>query len=142
MLVAEDRVMHSRLSGMEMLVLCIIGQTNNAFIVAEGPDGLYMIDQHAAHERILYEEYVESAKQDTLRLQNLLQPFTLQLAAEDAEIRCNNLDKLSDLGFDMESFGGDSFIVCALPAIVDSADIELVLMSVVKHRSDDLYGVL
>jgi DNA mismatch repair protein MutL len=138
---AEARGMHGRLSGMEIPVLRVVGQTNNAFIVAEGSDGLYMIDQHAAHERILYEEYVEASKQDTLRSQMLLQPFNLHLAAEDAEILGNNLDKLSDLGFDIDSFGSDSFIVRALPAIVDSANIEQVLMSVVKHRGDDLHGV-
>lgn len=139
--VAESRDMHGRLSGMEIPALRVVGQTNNAFIVAEGPDGLYMIDQHAAHERILYEEYVEASKQDTFRSQMLLQPFNIHLAAEDAEILDNNLDKLSDLGFDIESFGGDSFIVRAVPALVDSANIEQVLMSVVKHRGDDLHGV-
>jgi len=124
-----------------MPILRVIGQTNNTYIVAEGPDGMYMIDQHAAHERILYEEYVESAKRDKLRSQMLLQPFNLHLAAEDAEILANNLDNLSDLGFDIESFGADSFIVRAVPAIVDSADIEQVLMGVVRHRGDDLHGV-
>ena len=139
--VVDDRVMYARLSGMEMPILRVIGQTNNTYIVAEGPDGMYMIDQHAAHERILYEEYVESAKRDKLRSQMLLQPFNLHLAAEDAEILANNLDNLSDLGFDIESFGADSFIVRAVPAIVDSADIEQVLMGVVRHRGDDLHGV-
>ena len=139
--VAEDQLINSRLSGMEMPVLRVIGQTNAAFIIAEGPDGVYMIDQHAAHERILYEEYVDAAKMDELRSQMLLQAFTVQLAAEDSETLSNNLDKLTTLGFDIEYFGNDSFIVRAVPAIVDSSDIEEVLMSIVKYRSDDLYGV-
>ena len=139
--VAEDQLINSRLSGMEMPVLRVIGQTNAAFIIAEGPDGVYMIDQHAAHERILYEEYVDAAKMDELRSQMLLQAFTVQLAAEDSEPLSNNLDKLTTLGFDIEYFGNDSFIVRAVPAIVDSSDIEEVLMSIVKYRSDDLYGV-
>ena len=124
-----------------MPVLRVIGQTNAAFIIAEGPDGVYMIDQHAAHERILYEEYVDAAKMDELRSQMLLQALTVQLAAEDSETLSNNLDKLTTLGFDIEYFGNDSFIVRAVPAIVDSSDIEEVLMSIVKYRSDDLYGV-
>ena len=139
--VAEDQLINSRLSGMEMPVLRVIGQTNAAFIIAEGPDGVYMIDQHAAHERILYEEYVDAAKMDELRSQMLLQALTVQLAAEDSETLSNNLDKLTTLGFDIEYFGNDSFIVRAVPAIVDSSDIEEVLMSIVKYRSDDLYGV-
>ena len=139
--VAEDQLINSRLSGMEMPVLRVIGQTNAAFIIAEGPDGVYMIDQHAAHERILYEEYVDAAKMDELRSQMLLQALTVQLAAEDSETLSNNLDKLTTLGFDIEYFGNDSFIVRAVPAIVNSSDIEKVLMSIVKYRSDDLYGV-
>ncbi len=139
--VPEDGLINSRLSGMEMPVLRVIGQTNAAFIVAEGPDGVYMIDQHAAHERILYEEYVDAAKMDKLRSQMLLQAFTLQLSAEDSEILSNNLDKLTTLGFDIDAFGNDSFIVRAVPAIVDSSDIEQVLMSIVKFRGDDLHGV-
>ena len=122
-------------------MLRVIGQTNNTFILAEGPDGMYMIDQHAAHERILYEEYVDAAKLDKLKAQMLLQAFTLQLAAEDAEILRNNLDKLLNLGFEIDSFGSDSFIVRAVPAIVDSPDIEQVFMSIVKDRSDDLHGI-
>ena len=137
----EDRLINSRMSGMELPVLRVIGQTNNTFILAEGPDGMYMIDQHAAHERILYEEYVDAAKLDKLKAQMLLQAFTLQLAAEDAEILRNNLDKLLNLGFEIDSFGSDSFIVRAVPAIVDSPDIEQVFMSIVKDRSDDLHGI-
>jgi DNA mismatch repair protein MutL len=138
---SEDRLIDSRMSGIGLPVLRVIGQTNNTFILAEGPDGMYMIDQHAAHERILYEEYVDAAKLDKLRSQMLLQAFTLQLAAEDAEILRNNLDKLLNLGFEIDSFGSDSFIVRAVPAIVDSSDIEQVLMSIVKYRSDDLHGI-
>jgi len=138
---SEDRLIDSRMSGMELPVLRVIGQTNNTFILAEGPDGMYMIDQHAAHERILYEEYVDAAKLDKLRSQMLLQAFTLQLAAEDAEILRNNLDKLLNLGFEIDSFGSDSFIVRAVPSIIDSSDIEQVLMSIVKYRSDDLHGI-
>ena len=106
---SEDRLIDSRMSGIGLPVLRVIGQTNNTFILAEGPDGMYMIDQHAAHERILYEEYVDAAKLDKLRSQMLLQAFTLQLAAEDADILRNNLDKLLNLGFEIDSFGSDSF---------------------------------
>tara|TARA_Y100000590_G_scaffold167277_1_gene191507 strand:+ start:3542 stop:5257 length:1716 start_codon:yes stop_codon:yes gene_type:complete len=139
--VTEDTLINSRLSGMEMPVLRVIGQTNATFILAEGPDGVYMIDQHAAHERILYEEYVDAAKMDKVRSQMLLQGFTLQLSAEDSEILSKNLDKLTSLGFDIDNFGNDSFIVRAVPAMVDLSDMEQFLMGIVKFRGDDIHGV-
>jgi DNA mismatch repair protein MutL len=97
----------------------VVGQAGAMYIIAEGPEGLYLIGQHAAHERILYEKFM--AERDagaTVARQELLEPLTLHVGRELTGLVARHLEDLQRVGFDIESFGGDTFLVRAVPAIL------------------------
>jgi len=95
----------------------VVGQLGNTYIISEGPDGLFLVDQHAAHERILYEQLGVSLEKGGLPVQPLLQPLPLEFsAAQRAEVEAI-LPLLSELGFDLEPFGEHALLIRAVPAI-------------------------
>ncbi len=115
-------------------LLRVVGQIGAAYIVAEGPAGLYLIDQHAAHERILYEQFMaEFARQQTIA-QYALAAQTVQVAPDEARLIEENLSLLSELGFDLESFGPNVFIIRSVPAMLAEGDPVEVVAGIV----DDL----
>ncbi|HBY46126.1 MAG TPA: DNA mismatch repair endonuclease MutL [Thermomicrobiales bacterium] len=97
-------------------VLRVLGQIASTFIIAEGPDGMYMIDQHAAHERIMYERLMADYVARSPDRQLLLEPATVDLAAPAWEMYRSCRDDLVALGFDLEEFGGTAILVRAVPA--------------------------
>lgn len=104
--------------GRKLPVLRVLGQIAGSFITAEGPDGLYLIDQHAAHERILYEKIMaEYASREPAR-QTLLEPTIVDLSAAQMAMLEECQDELRALGFEFEDFGQGAVVVRALPAIV------------------------
>ncbi|MBN1955037.1 MAG: DNA mismatch repair endonuclease MutL [Anaerolineae bacterium] len=111
--------------------LRVIGQVGAAFVVAEGPEGLYLIDQHAAHERVLYERMMAEREQG-LPSQGLLTPLTVDLSPEAAGLLEAHLDSLHRLGFVLEPFGGSTVLVRALPAVLTRARPAEVLPDVVE----------
>ncbi len=122
-------------------LLRVIGQVGAAYIVAEGADGLYLIDQHAAHELILYEAFMAAAQDAKVESQTLLQAATVVLDSEDAEGLRRQLDALGGLGFEVEPFGGDSFVVRALPAVLGAVTAEQALRGVVEQDNDDVHAL-
>ena len=90
-----------------------VGELYNAYLVAETKDALYIVDKHAAHERILYEDIKKSS---TVQSQALLMPEIVELSAADTALITENIDYLKGFGFDVEAFGDNSLIVRALPA--------------------------
>lgn len=99
-------------------ILRVIGQISAAYIVAEGPSGLYLIDQHAAHERILYEQFIEQQRAQQPIAQLTLEAQTIQLAATDARLIDENLDVLRQFGFVLEPFGPNTFVIRSVPALL------------------------
>ncbi len=95
--------------------LRVLGQVSQSYIITEGPDGVYMIDQHAAHERILLEKMVRQWRGQALPAQGLLEPVVVALPPDIYEAVEERLDALRQLSFDMEPFGAASFIVRAVP---------------------------
>ncbi len=98
--------------------LRVIGQVATMFIVTEGPDGIYLIDQHAAHERILYERMLAAWMQRSIVSQPLLEPQTVTLPLADAGYLEELLPTLRALGLDVEPFGAGTFLVRALPTFL------------------------
>ena len=103
-----------------MPLLRVVGQLGTMYIVAEGPDGMYLIDQHAAHERILYERLYAEHAQQRLAIQPLLEPLVLDLSPEQAGVAGGALETLAEWGLEIEPFGGGSFLLRSLPAVLNA----------------------
>ena len=117
--------------GHQLPPLRVVGQLGLTYIVAEGPGGMFLIDQHAAHERVLYEKYMAEKAQARIATQVLLEPLTVELMAEGAGLLEENLETLLALGFDVEPFGGNTALVRAIPAVLINDDIQAVFNEIV-----------
>jgi DNA mismatch repair protein MutL len=112
-------------------IMRVVGQVGAAYIIAEGPDGLYLIDQHAAHERILYEQLLAQWRQRQVASQGLVAPATVYLSPSQADLVEEHATLLGGLGFDVEPFGPGAFQVRAVPALLGRADPAAALSAVV-----------
>ncbi len=117
-------------------LLRLIGQVGLAYLVAEGPDGLYLIDQHAAHERVLFERFLKQ-RGDPIPAQALLEPVTIHLPPAAASLLQNQLAVLDQLGFQVEPFGPNTFRVRAIPALLTGADPQAAVRVVVEDFEED-----
>ena len=117
-------------------VLRVLGQMQSTYIVAEGPDGMYLIDQHAAHERVVFERVRAEAGSRSPQSQSLLEPATVQLTEDQAELAESHADQIAGLGFVVERFGEAAFLVRAVPALVDSTDPGKVFREVLDTMSE------
>jgi len=96
--------------------LNVIGQFHNTYILCEAPDGLILIDQHAAHERVFFEAFHKEAIEGQLASQILMITETVELTAEETAWLEDSLPLFSKLGFRLEPFGSSTFVVRAVPA--------------------------
>ena len=109
-----------------------LGQLNNSFIIMQGEKGLLVIDQHVAHERILYERFRESAKEKKIEVQNLLFPLTVEFSPAETELLIFHLDRLKQLGLELETFGKNEFLLRTVPAILKNIDNEKLLRDTIE----------
>ena len=93
----------------------IIGQLFDTYWLVEFHDQLYIIDQHAAHERVLYEKTLQSMKTREFTSQYLSPPIILNLSMQEEEVLKEHMDTFANIGFEIEAFGGDSYAVRAIP---------------------------
>jgi DNA mismatch repair protein MutL len=113
--------------------LKVIGQSMNTFIIAETAHGLVVIDQHVAHERILY-EYLCGLKGPTaIEKQALLVPQTLHLDRRSAILLRDKIDEITNVGFELDPFGGESYVIRAVPAAIRNKDPIKVLRDLVDE---------
>ncbi|MDH4212671.1 MAG: DNA mismatch repair endonuclease MutL [Candidatus Thorarchaeota archaeon] len=117
-------------------VFRIIGQIHNLYILLEFDDGLLIVDQHAAHERVLYEQLRKEMNDGTIAIQELLQPFVLSLSRKDAEQILGISDILDDIGYTVSSFGGNDISISTLPEIFGRIASEKELMALVDRIID------
>ncbi|MBA7662899.1 DNA mismatch repair protein MutL [subsurface metagenome] len=103
-------------------VLRVLGQLANSYIIAEGPDGLYLIDQHAAHERVLFEKIERQRSRREIEVQGLLEPMTLEVSPKQEEVLRLHCEDLAEFGFSIEPFGDKTFLVRAVPALFYNKD--------------------
>jgi DNA mismatch repair protein MutL len=113
--------------------LKVIGQLKNTYILAQGPEGLILIDQHAAHERVLYESL--KARGPGAARQTLLFPKVVEVPAAQADWVREHLETLAQVGLALSHFGGASFLITAVPACLAQADLEAVLAEAVEVLS-------
>lgn len=122
--------------------MSIIGQLHDSYILAQGEEGLYIIDQHAAHERIKYEELREKFRQQrSLDSQTLAVPLTLELTYPEAVQLVENILQFQALGIIIEHFGGNTFLVRGLPAGFkpqEGKDLILSLLVELHNKSQGL----
>jgi DNA mismatch repair protein MutL len=118
-------------------LLRLIGQIGATYLVAEGPDGLYLIDQHAAHERVLFEKLMAQHDMKQIPSQSLLTPAVVQLPAASAKLLTGQLSALAHFGFEVEDFGSNSFRVRAVPALFAGSDPSAALRAVVEDFEED-----
>ena len=120
-------------------LLRVVGQVGQTYIVAEGPQGMYLIDQHAAHERVLYEQMMAEHKQHDVTSQTLLEPLHLDLDPALAGQLGEHLSFLNDVGFTVEPFGGTSYLVRAVPSILVVPDVRAALVDILEllRQGDD-----
>jgi len=117
-------------------ILRLVGQVGAAYLVAEGPDGLYLIDQHAAHERVLFEKML-SQHDGQVPAQQLLTPVVLTLPPQSSHLLEDQLDLLRHIGFGIESFGPNTFQVRAVPALLANGDPAAAVRVVVEDFEED-----
>lgn len=133
---AGDTTSPAPLTGMKMQLLRVVGQVGAAYLIAEGPDGLYLIDQHAAHERILFEKMLSSSAPEQAG-QILLTPVTVDLPPQQARLLSGQLEALNDLGFQIVEFGPNSFQVRVIPAQLAGGDPAELVHVVVNDFEED-----
>jgi DNA mismatch repair protein MutL len=110
-------------------------QVHNRYLLAESDEGVMVIDQHALHERILYERIREKVLAGALETQNLLVPEPVDLPAAEAALVLEHRDLLAQLGVKVEPFGGDTVLVCSYPAMLARLSPEEVLRSLIDQLS-------
>jgi DNA mismatch repair protein MutL len=98
--------------------LRVVGQVGTTYVVAEGPEGMYLIDQHAAHERVLFERLLAEKERAAVASQAMLEPQPVELSPEAMGSLEEQLEVLGSLGFQVEPFGGTTLLVRELPALV------------------------
>jgi DNA mismatch repair protein MutL len=118
-------------------LLRLIGQIGATYLVAEGPDGLYLIDQHAAHERVLFEKLMAQHEQKNIPSQTLLTPVVVDLPRPSAELLTTQLPVLQHFGFVVESFGTNAFQVRAMPALFGDSDPAAALRVLIEDFEED-----
>ena len=114
-----------------------LGQFRDTFIIAIDNDGVVIIDQHVAHERILFEEVMERLTAGTLESQRLLEPLVVELPPAARDALAEHADDLTRLGFEVVMFGGDSIRIVAVPSLLKRASCE----GAVRALADDLEGI-
>jgi len=135
-----DAVPEPAASMAELADLRPLGQIHESFIVAAGRDGLWIIDQHVAHERVLFEKILKERAAGRVERQPLLMPLILQLTpAQEAEYQ-RIAGELEASGFEAEAYGGRSLAVKAAPAGVGPADIEKLLFEILEVAERELRG--
>jgi DNA mismatch repair protein MutL len=118
-------------------LLRLVGQVAATYLVAEGPDGLYLIDQHAAHERVLFEKLMSQQSEKQVVAQSLLEPVNVTLPPEKSRLLEEQLPILDSLGFRVEPFGPNIYTIRAIPALIVGGDPEAALNVLVEDFEED-----
>lgn len=113
-----------------------VGQLSASYILAEGEEGLYLIDQHAAHERILFDRILARKADKKPEIQGMLEPLTLELTPGQELVMKHCSKLLEEFGFSLEPFGERSYLVRAVPAVLNGSN----LVEAIKGLLDELAG--
>ncbi len=123
----------TQLPNVQIPMLRVLGQIASTYIIAEGPDGLYLIDQHAAHERVLYEQLSAERAGASVAVQELLDPAPLQLTPPQFAALEEKRDALASVGFKVEPFGTQTILLRAVPALMKASDPRAALVAIIDE---------
>lgn len=112
-----------------------ISQLNNSFILAQNEEGLYIIDQHTCHERILYEKFMHEEENREIFSEDLLIPITLTLSGQQESVLIKNIILLKDLGFIIENFGPRTYLLRSIPVGLKIGDKRQFLLDLLEDLS-------
>lgn len=115
-------------------LLRVVGQVGARYIVAEGPAGMYLVDQHAAHKRVLYEHFKDAIKQNHVQITAVSTPQTIDLSGAESRVIDKGLETLRMVGLELEPFGLNTFRILGVPDEISDLDPTELFPSVV----DDL----
>ncbi|HAV78757.1 MAG TPA: DNA mismatch repair endonuclease MutL [Anaerolineae bacterium] len=115
----------------------LIGQIGATYLVAEGPDGLYLVDQHAAHERVLFEKLMAQREMQKIPSQAMLNPEVVTVPPQAAKLLLEQLTVLNRFGFDVNEFGPNTFQVRAMPTLFSGSDSSAALRALVEDFEED-----
>ncbi|HET6169927.1 MAG TPA: DNA mismatch repair protein MutL, partial [Terracidiphilus sp.] len=113
-----------------------LGQLRESFILAAGEDGLWIIDQHVAHERVLFEKILQHRQVEQVQRQRLLMPLLIELKPWQIVVFAQIADELERNGFDVEPFGPQTLAVKAAPVGLEGASLERMLHEVIEKSSE------
>ena len=114
-----------------------LGQFRDTFIIAVDADGIAIIDQHVAHERVLFERVMEKLSSGRLESQRLLEPMLVELSPEGRQALLSHADDLDRLGFGVDDFGGETLRVTGVPALLSGEDA----VTAIRALAEDLEGL-
>ncbi len=118
-----------------------LGQIHDSFIIASGRDGLWIIDQHVAHERILFEQVLRQQAAGRVEMQHLLMPIVLELTPAQQIEYAQIADDLNSMGFETEPFGNRTIAVKGAPAGVGAGDVEKLIFEILEIREGEMRSV-
>jgi DNA mismatch repair ATPase MutL len=110
-----------------------LAQIHDSFIIAQSNEGMAIIDQHAAHERVLFEKLQDQFSMSTVEIQNLLVPDQLQVGPAQSSLLSEYLLEMIKLGFIVEDFGSGTFMIKAVPALLVGADYKKLLLDILDE---------
>jgi DNA mismatch repair protein MutL len=113
-----------------------LGQLRESFILATGEDGLWIIDQHVAHERVLFEKILRDREVEHVQRQRLLMPLLMELKPWQIVVFAQIADELERNGFEVEPFGPQTLAIKAAPVGLQAASLERMLAEVIEQSSD------
>ncbi len=122
---------HSQLQALRSAPFHPLAQVHDSFIIAQDNDGMALIDQHAAHERVLFEMLQDQRTSGDIPVQNLLLPVQVELGQAEAELLREYLPELNRFGLIVEEFGGATFVIKAVPALLAAGDYKSLLMDII-----------
>lgn len=143
--IADSEVAHESSENFEICKiepLSIVGQVHFTYIVAEGENEVYLIDQHAAHERVFYEKYMNDYEKSEIRSQILLAPIVVNMSAGQIENVMDNKESFKKIGFDIEEFGDDSLIIRSVPLLYGNPDYKKMFFEIVDESELDKGNLL
>ncbi len=114
-----------------------LGQFRDTFIIAVDADGIAIIDQHVAHERVLFERVMEKLSSGRLESQRLLEPILVELSPEGRQALLSHADDLDRLGFGVDDFGGETLRITAVPAVL----VGEAALTAIRALAEDLEGL-